>query len=280
MLILKTPHDFTFDEAVKRLSETFREKSSLFNIRFQCLNLMKNKTDDFLTSIVNREYEKLKLRAMKEDQFNLRHQSYLQAHLAGDRRVSDNNIGKNAMNVSGEFLWLTDELQYEVSFDGIQFKGTCYLTKRPNLELIFVDWIKKLGLLELPLNREKFAPVFQDGFVSCDKIKVTLRIQPNTKPVFRPKILVLYATLSVVDQEIEHPQRDGIFQPVNYSIWATTMVAVNKAASKVRIDYAFCTGLNAALDTHQYPLPVPEDLFAKQNGGTCFAMLNLFDAYL
>ncbi|VDN28242.1 unnamed protein product [Dibothriocephalus latus] len=49
---------------------------------------------------------------------------------------------------------------------------------------------------------------------------------------------------------------------------------------KVRIRVDFSTGLNAALDRHQYPLIVPEDIFARLNGGTCSAKLNLSDAYL
>ncbi|VDN14828.1 unnamed protein product [Dibothriocephalus latus] len=33
------PRDFTFDETLQRLSETFGEKSSLFNTRYQCFKL-------------------------------------------------------------------------------------------------------------------------------------------------------------------------------------------------------------------------------------------------
>ncbi|KAH9596036.1 Spectrin alpha chain, non-erythrocytic 1, variant 2 [Schistosoma haematobium] len=39
-------------------------------------------------------------------------------------------------------------------------------------------------------------------------------------------------------------------------------------------------GLNEALETHQYPLPLPEDLFAKLSGGELFTKLNLSEAYL
>ena len=38
--------------------------------------------------------------------------------------------------------------------------------------------------------------------------------------------------------------------------------------------------LNGATEKHQYPLPVPEDLFTKLNGGKYFAKLDLSDAYL
>uniref|UniRef100_A0A183S8H8 NR LBD domain-containing protein n=1 Tax=Schistocephalus solidus TaxID=70667 RepID=A0A183S8H8_SCHSO len=70
ILLPKNSCDFTFDEIVKQNSETFRENSSLFNIRYQCLKLVKNYTDDFLTlaSIVDCEWENFKLQTMTEDQ--------------------------------------------------------------------------------------------------------------------------------------------------------------------------------------------------------------------
>ncbi|VDN27905.1 unnamed protein product [Dibothriocephalus latus] len=60
---------------------------------------------------------------------------------------------KKAMNVSGRFLRLTGELECDVSFDGSQFKGKYYVTKRLNFNLLGLDQIEKLGLLDLPLNR-------------------------------------------------------------------------------------------------------------------------------
>ncbi|VDN15854.1 unnamed protein product [Dibothriocephalus latus] len=46
---------------------------------------------------------------------------------------------KKALNVSGGFFRLTSELECDVSFDGTEFKGTCYLTNRPKLDLIGLD---------------------------------------------------------------------------------------------------------------------------------------------
>nr|WP_204107672.1 reverse transcriptase family protein [Streptococcus dysgalactiae] len=55
---------------------------------------------------------------------------------------------------------------------------------------------------------------------------------------------------------------------------------VKKSNGSVSLCADFSTGLNATLDTHQYPLPVPEDLFAKPNDGKYFAKLNLIEANL
>ncbi|VDL95957.1 unnamed protein product [Schistocephalus solidus] len=98
--------------------------------------------------------------------------------------------------------------------------------------------------------------------------------------LFRPKLPVSYAALTVIEQELEHIQQVGVLQPVNYSTWNAPIVTVKKATGKFRICVDFSTSLNAALDTHQHPLPVPEDVFVKLNGGTCFAKLDLPYAYL
>ncbi|VDL89052.1 unnamed protein product [Schistocephalus solidus] len=123
-------------------------------------------------------------------------------HMIGRPSMITSN--KKALNVSGGTLQLMCKLEYDVSFDGIKFKGTCYLTKRLNLNLLGGDWIEKLGLQELPINH------------------------------------------------------------------AAPIVAVEKTTEKVRIYADISTDLNADLDTHQHPLPVPEDLFAKLNDGNCF----------
>lgn len=40
------------------------------------------------------------------------------------------------------------------------------------------------------------------------------------------------------------------------------------------------TGLNDALEQHQHPLPTPDDIFAKLNGGRYFTQLDLSETYL
>ncbi|VDL85885.1 unnamed protein product [Schistocephalus solidus] len=84
---------------------------------------------------------------------------------------------------------------------------------------------------------------------------------------------IQHKQLSRIPPKDQRPQ-------INYSAWAAPIVAVKKATCKVQSCADFSTGLNAALDKHQFPLPVPEDRFAKLNGENFYANLDLSDAYL
>ncbi|OON15091.1 hypothetical protein X801_09113 [Opisthorchis viverrini] len=80
--------------------------------------------------------------------------------------------------------------------------------------------------------------------------------------------------------QLSRLQSEGIIQRVNYSEWATPIVVVKKTNGKVCICADLSTGLKSMLENHEYPLPVPEDLFTRLNGGKCFAKLDLADTYL
>ena len=121
---------------------------------------------------------------------------------------------------------------------------------------------------------------FQEGPGCCSKVKATLKLKSDSKPIFRPERPVPYAALATVENELSHLQLVGIIQHINYLSWAAPIVMVKKANGKVRVCADFSTGLNDALDIHQYSLPALEDFFTKINGGTCFAKLDLADAYL
>ena len=210
-----------------------------------------------------------------------------------------------AFNASGGQLQLSGEFQCEISVGPTHATGIVYVTNRSNLNLLGLDWIHKLQLLNAPLNQicnnlqvqrpsepadkdkkwltqlqRKFPTVFQNDLGKCTKAKAKLVLVENAKPVFRPKRPVPYAALPIVEAELDRLEREGVIQHVNYSEWAAPIVVVKKPNGKVRICADYSTGLNEALSMHQYPLPVPEDLFARLNGGAHFAKLDLSDAYL
>ena len=56
-------------------------------------------------------------------------------------------------------------------------------------------------------------------------------------------------------------------------------MVVKKSNGSIRICADYSTGLNDCLESNHHPLPLPEDLFTTLNGGTCFAKLDLAEAY-
>ncbi|GAB1597557.1 hypothetical protein Ahia01_000032200, partial [Argonauta hians] len=62
--------------------------------------------------------------------------------------------------------------------------------------------------------------------------------------------------------------------------WAAPTVYVKMRNRKIRVCADFSTGLNECVKDYSYPLPCPEEIFAKLNGGKIFAKLDFSDAYL
>ncbi|KAH9581803.1 hypothetical protein MS3_00008831 [Schistosoma haematobium] len=204
----------------------------------------------------------------------------------------------------GNYLHLLGKMECTVTFRDLAFVGVCYITPA-DLNLLGFDWFYHLNLADVPLNTicnlvsqpqlrqqphdfesytstlmTQFSTIFQPGLGRCSVMKATLRLKTGAKPVFRPKRPVPYATLQTVDEELNRLQQQGVITPVSYSAWTAPIVIIKKANGTIRICADLSTGLNAALEQHHYPLPVPTDLFTMLNGGRFFAKLDLADAYL
>nr|VZI22469.1 unnamed protein product [Spirometra erinaceieuropaei] len=185
---------------------------------------------------------------------------------------------QSTTDACGGLIKLVGQLKCRVSFRGTTITAICYVTKS-DLNLLGLDWIEQLGLADMPRRAvssrvqiaavlagqakdilPQFAPVFQDGLGRCTYTQVVLHLSPRSQAVFHPKRPVSYTVLPLVE--------------------VAPIVVVKKPDGSIRICVDFFTGLNAALTSNCYPLPVPADIFTLLNCGTCFAMLNLADAYL
>lgn len=206
----------------------------------------------------------------------------------------------SARNASGDALELAAQFECTVSFNNTNVAAVCFLTNIPNLNLMGIDLISKFGLWDVPLStvcnqstictvnnttfeeqlKQDFAEIFQPSLGLCRNTKAVLHLKPNVRPVFRPKRPVPFAALPAVNKELDRLEELGVISKVNFSSWAAPIVAIKKPNGAIRVCADFSTGLNSALESHQYPLPLPDDIFATLTGGKFFTNLDLADAYL
>ena len=100
-------------------------------------------------------------------------------------------------------------------------------------------------------------------------IKAHLNLKEGTRPVWKKAQPVPHALYPLVDAELERWIKEGIAEPVeasNNSGWATPLVVVPKADGWVRLAADYRVTVNPQLETVKYPLPSPEELFARIRG--------------
>ena len=172
-----------------------------------------------------------------------------------------------------------------------QGHGVCHVTE--SNDLLGFPWIRQLPdfkhLMEKFMIQEvvavdidayrdnlvnhlkgTYSDVFAPNLGCCTKTKAMLQLKIDASPVFKKKRPVPYATLPLLNAEIDRLLHLDIISPVDHSDWAAPVVVVKKANGSIRLCADFSTGLNDALMLHQHPLPTAGDIFTKLNGGTIF----------
>ena len=125
-----------------------------------------------------------------------------------------------------------------------------------------------------------FPGIFKKGLDKCTVTRATLKLKESATPVYRRARPVPYTSLPVVEQELDHLLDLGVIKPVKHADWAAPVMIVKKPDGSARLCIDYSTGLCNALQLHQHPLLVPEDIFATLNGGQVFSQIDLSDAYL
>ncbi|KFD46887.1 hypothetical protein M514_12245 [Trichuris suis] len=205
------------------------------------------------------------------------------------------------VDASNHVMQLAGYFECQMSLNNRYGRGRCFVTTQGTLNLLGLDWIEKLqlwnmsscgaalhgnlGLEHEPKNlkvdiHSLYPKVYNAELGHCTRFKASLNLRPDAQPIFKRNRPVPYATRTLVEQELDRLEQLGIITKVDYSNWAAPIVAVKKANGTVRLRPDFSTGLNDALEHHQYPLPLPDDIFATLNGGRYFSKIDLADAYL
>ncbi|XP_052896596.1 uncharacterized protein K02A2.6-like [Anopheles moucheti] len=161
-----------------------------------------------------------------------------------------------------------------------------------DLELLGADLVHNFSLGTIPMDafcnriegesakwESRFPAVF-NGTGLCTKAKIHLQVKENVRPTFCPKRPVAYAMQATVEKELNRLESLNVITPVDYSEWAAPIVVVRKGNGSIRICGDYSTGLNSALQSYEYPLPLPDDIFAKLAQCRFFSKIDLSDAFL
>jgi hypothetical protein len=105
--------------------------------------------------------------------------------------------------------------------------------------------------------KESFPDVFKDGLGQCALMKATLTLKQNPTPGYRRARPVPYASLPIVEQELDPLLKIGIIKSVRHADWAAPVIFVEKPNGSTRLCVDYSTGLNEAFQLHQHHFPVP-----------------------
>ena len=165
-------------------------------------------------------------------------------------------------------------LTYIIGRDGIVSLNICVTPT----QLCTTAVVNQVDKLQEILNIH--ADIFKEGLGCCTTAKATLTLREEASPKFYKPWRLPFAIKPIVGAELDQLEKRGVIEKVSQSDWATPVVVVRKPGGKVRLCGDFKVTINPILKNDVYPLPLPEELFHKLNGGTKFTKLDLADAYL
>lgn len=131
----------------------------------------------------------------------------------------------------------------------------------------------------------EYPDLFKPGLGLLKDFELEVKFKPDVKPIFCKPRPVPFALQDDLQQAYEEGVKKGVWKPTQFNAYGTPVVPIRKSQlpgqtkSKLRVcgDYS-CT-VNPQLETHRYPMPLPEDLMRRLGGGYGFTKIDLADAY-
>ena len=194
---------------------------------------------------------------------------------------------------SGEQLPMVGDVHVQVQYEQqiqdlvltvVAGEGPCLL-KRNWLQHLRLNWrdikaVSQHAVGSLDYLLDKYGDLFVNELGTIESFSAKLHVNPQDKPKFYKARTVPYALKSVIDDELDRLEREGILEKVTHSEWATRIVSVPKPDGSVWLCGDFKVTVNQSLSVDQYPLPKADDLFDALAGGRKFTKLDLTQAYL
>ncbi|XP_053667902.1 uncharacterized protein K02A2.6-like [Anopheles marshallii] len=285
----KQCHKYGHKEGHCNAAERYRKSKTYGKVRTVVVNRVMSKDKGHVSVMLNGESVKM----MVDTSADISIISREQWRKIGEPPLRPPSV--KAKTASGNKLRIIGEFSAQLTLKQ-QTKNCTVRVTEEQLMLLGADMMDVFGLWDVPLAsvcnsvcvatqsmesvRREFGSLFSHDLGHCTKAKVRMELKKEAVPVFRPKRPVSYAMRPAIDEELDRLEKEGIINRVNFSAWAAPIVVVRKANGSIRICGDYSTGLNNALQPHQYPIPLPEEIFSTLTNSAMFSQIDLTDAFL
>ena len=132
---------------------------------------------------------------------------------------------------------------------------------------------------------KEFPDLWKQELGRLKDYQLEVKFKPDVTPRFCKPRTVLFAVQEDLNQAYDTGIAKGIWEPTIFNEYGTPVVPVrkqslpNQPTASVRVCGDYFVFINAQLETHRQPMPLPEDLIRRLGGTHYFSKVDLADAY-
>ena len=125
-----------------------------------------------------------------------------------------------------------------------------------------------------------FNSIFEQRIGRAPGIKLSLKLRPNSKPIYVRERNLPYALRDPVAAELDTLVKAGIYTPINLSDWGSPLVITPKPGGRIRLCVDYKCTVNDQLIAANFPFPKQEEVLHSLKNSRYFCTLDLYQAYL
>ena len=131
---------------------------------------------------------------------------------------------------------------------------------------------------------KNFQDLFKQELGCLEDFELAVKFKGDAAPIFCKPRPVPFAIQDDLNQAYDAGIAQGVWKPIQFNGYGTPVVPIPKKSApgqpaKIRVCGDYSVTVNSQLETHRYPMPLPDDLMRKLSGGYGFSKVDLADAY-
>ena len=201
----------------------------------------------------------------------------------GKSKTVDFVIMKHPLNLLG----IMALCQLQVNIDSLTHATSDGIAKTSQKIMAITTQKEKAEALQKACQElcKEFSDLFKPELGCLKDYELEAKFKLDTKPIYCKPRTVPLALLDNLNQAYEAGIKRGIWIPTQFNEYETPVVPIRKAPApgqkkaKLRVCRDYSVTVNHQLETHQHPIPSPDDLMQRLSGGYYFTKIDLVDAY-